>query len=196
MKRIQKMAMYLLVSGAGIIYADQDLTLKVTNKSDFDITVYVANRNSNHDTPVYSFNNQTDRTKTQSTDKFGDIASKQQAMKITPNIVANIKYIQDPRGVTVGFFAADGTTISQTINLPLYERNSEIIVEGKADGSVVQSVALWNNTLLKASFPAGLTVDANNAVVNANSITTGTDSKTNMLVMYYADTNASYKAGR
>lgn len=195
MKRIQKMAIYFLLSVTGLIYADQDLTLKVTNKSEFDITVYVASRNTSHNTPVYSFNNQADRTKTEGTDKYSDIASKQQSMKIKPNTVANIRYTQDPRGVTVGFFTTTDGTISKTINFPLYERNSEIIVEGKIDGSVAQSVALWNNTLLKASFPVGLTVDANNTVVNQNLITQGTDSKTSMLVMYY-DNGPGYKAGK
>jgi hypothetical protein len=216
MKHIQKIAMYLVLSGTGMIYADaQKNIVKVSNKSAFYVSAYVANRNTNNSDTMYCFNNVEDGTKTKRLKGDKEILKYQQDTKMsvgidgngTPyNVVANINYDQDPRGVTVVFF--DGDTLVQTISVPVARKQMdsnltiEIMVEGSRDGSVAKSVALWNNAQLKQVLPAGIgTTDAAIAAAAARDDFKGSNldvatlsNSSNVLTMYF-DAGVVYKAG-
>ncbi len=131
-KKIKVLSTMVVMSCGLDMYAGQNNKLNVINNSSMFIDVYVANKNSGHDTTVYNSNAGVDSKTNQSTDKdnkIQDILSK--LSNVAPNNVAAIVYPQDPQGVVVRFYdPADTTKILKIISLPLTDKICQIIIEG------------------------------------------------------------------
>lgn len=143
-KKIKVLSTMVVMSCGWDMYAGQNNKLSVINNSSMFIDVYVANRNSGHDTTLYNSNAGADSKTTQSTDKdnkIQDILSK--LSNVAPNNVAAIVYPQDPRGVVVRFYdPKDTTKILKIISLPLTDKNCQIIIEG--NNGVGNNLTPWS----------------------------------------------------
>lgn len=181
MKNIKFLITSALITFTGVSLASANL--KVTNKSDTSVKVYVGCRNTQETDPYYT----TVGFKA-SAKSLADARASNAATIIAPNSSVSIPYAHSPRGIIVDFLNSSSNSISKTISFPFAETNSEIYVLGGTDatlGAIAQSVAYWNNDAVKTVFPSGLVGSNSDGTLSSAQISTITPDYTDVKAWNY-----------
>ncbi|MBP6870242.1 hypothetical protein KBC04_05140 [Candidatus Babeliales bacterium] len=148
MKNMKLLLGSMLLGISGLVIAAGG-TLKVTNRSGYNVKVYVGSRNTNESDAYISYPGMTGASRK----SFGD-ARKDNGAFVSPNVTTSVVYAHGPRVIIVDFFGVD-SKVFKTVAFPFGELNSEIYILGGKDpviGDITPSVAYWNNDAVATLF--------------------------------------------